>query len=148
VARERERVLTEVGEFSMTKQSFQEESDVNAVMRKYLSTGVIPELRPGEPRYGDFTSGLDYFECLTRVRDAERIFLALPVQVQVACDHDPRKLLDLVYSTDPADRKRAEDLGLVPRAKIEPPAEPAVAPAAPQPAPGGTGAPEGAVSGG
>lgn len=153
MARERERVVTEIPGESMTKQSFAGESDVNAIMRKYLSTGVFPVSPPGEePRYGDFTSGTDYFECMVRVREAERIFQALPIEVQVACDHDPRKLLDLVYSEDPKDRERAEELGLVPRKPAAPAiseggAAPVAAPAPAAPA-GGTGAPAGAVSGG
>lgn len=139
------RVFTPVGERSRTKQSFSAESDINAIMRKYLSTGVVPEVRPGEGRFGDFTSGADYFEAMVRVRQAEAIFAALPVQVRIACDHDPRKLLDLVYSADPADRKKAEDLGLVERAKDLPPEVPAAGEVPPA---GGTGAAEGAVSGG
>jgi len=111
----------------MTKQSFSEESDVNAIMRKYLSQGVIPAFNEATPRYGDFTSGLDFQETMNAVRNAQEIFLALPIEVQVYCDHDPAKLLDLVYSNDPEKRKVAERLKLVEPKKEAP--EPAPTPA-------------------
>lgn len=135
--RERERVLTPVGTRSRTKQSFASESDVNAIMRKYLSSGVVPPVVQGEPRYGDFTNGTEYFDAMVRVRRAEEIFASLPVKVRVACDHDPRKLLDLVAAadSDPKARELAEELGVIDRKPGQPevpivPAEPAVAPPA------------------
>lgn len=104
---------------SLTKQSFAADTDVNAIMKKYLSQGTIPVFNEATPRYGDFTSGVDFQETMNAVKNAQEIFLALPIEVQVYCDHDPAKLLDLVYSTDPEARKVAERLKLVEAPKPE-----------------------------
>lgn len=127
--RTRRRQLTMPEGESLTKQSFSAESDVNAIMRKYLSQGIIPAFNEATPRYGDFTSGVDFQETMNAVKNAERIFQELPIEVQVYCDHDPAKLLDLVYSTDPEDRKVAERLKLVEPAKPVPEAPPEPTPA-------------------
>lgn len=122
--RERVRVTTPVGDRSRVKQSFAEESDVNAIMRKYLVTGMEPLRNRTEPRYGDFTSGSDYFDALTRVRNAERLFLEMPSPIRDHVNNDPRQLLDLVF--DPARRAECVELGLVSEAppEVTPPEEP------------------------
>lgn len=118
----RKRVQKEPGGPSLTKQSLAEETDVNAIMRKYLSAGVVPEMRPeGAGRFGDFASGLDFQQAMNAVSEARSIFSELPLEVRIFCEHDPAKLIDMVYSEDPAMRKRAEEFGLVPRPKESPP---------------------------
>lgn len=109
---------------SLTKQSFSEESDVNAIMRKYMSSGTIPRMtEDGVMQYGDFASGIEYHEAMTAVRNAEMMFQDLPIEVRVHCEHDPARLLDLVYSDDPAKQEIAEKFGLIKRKKVaDPPA--------------------------
>jgi len=95
---------------SRTKQSQRDEADVNAIMRKYLSTGLVPEYRAGQ--YGDFASGTDFHTALTQVREAEAAFMALPSDVRTAAKNDPGELLEMV--TDPARMDEAIGLGLLP----------------------------------
>lgn len=107
---QRRRVPTPIGEDTRTKQSMAEATDATAIMRKYLSTGEIPEYRKGT--YGDFSSGDDYHAMLQKVQAAEDAFLALPPEVRQAARNDPGRLLDLV--SDPALKEEAVALGLLP----------------------------------
>lgn len=105
------RVSTPVGERSRTKQSFAEESDVNAIMRKYLATGIIEHQNREAPRYGDFTNADDYLSAVNRIKSADASFAALPAKVRDHVENDPAKLLALVF--DPERREEAAELGLV-----------------------------------
>lgn len=115
-----------VGE-TRTKQAEGADTDVNAIMRKYLSQGIIPRMRDdGEGRFGDFSSGMDYHEAMNAVRAADSMFADLPIEVRIACEHDPAKLLDMVYSEDPAKREQAMAFGLIERPKEAAPPVPVV----------------------
>lgn len=102
---------------SRTKQSFKEESDINAIMRRYLSgqTDVVMRRRT-EPRYGDFTSASDFFTAMTKVKEAEMLFMELPAEVRAHVDNDPGKLLELVF--DPERREECAALGLLSEAGL------------------------------
>jgi len=136
--RERVRVTTPVGTESRTKQSFQEESDVNAIMRKYLSTGIMEHVNRAAPRYGDFTNADDYLASVEKVRSARAGFDALPAHVRDHVKNDPAELLKLVF--DPERREEAAELGLVDPKQEE---LPLVPPDPPEPDP-----PPAVVSGG
>lgn len=109
---ERKRILTEVGSVSRTKQAFKEDTDINAIMRKYLATGLLTHQARVEPRYGDFSSSVDYLTALNMIKDAQDRFMELPSKVRSYFQNDWGKLLDCVY--DPSRRKEVEDLGLIP----------------------------------
>lgn len=105
------RVTSPGGGPRRTKQAFGEDSDVNAIMRKYLATGILPHVNRAPPRYGDFTGVEDYHEALVKVRTAEQLFSELPAKVRDHCRNDPAEFLDLVF--DPARRPECVELGLV-----------------------------------
>lgn len=133
-----ERLRTPVGEKSRTKQSFAEETDINAIMRKYLSSGIMPHIASSPPRYGDFSSAGDYLESMNKVKDAEQRFADLPSNVRDHVDNDPAKLLELAY--DESRRDELVELGLLPPepeapvAVVEPVVEAPVAAEQPVPA--------------
>lgn len=106
---ERREVKLHTGSETRVKQSLKESSDVNAIMRKYLSSGEIPEYRAGT--YGDFSSGEDYHAAYSKVVEAQQAFDALPSRVRQAAGNDPGRLLDLV--SDPNLRTTAIALGLI-----------------------------------
>lgn len=129
---QRDRVTQDpIGE-SRTKQSFQDETDLNRIMKRYRDSGVPPVPAPGRMLYGDFSSGDDFKAVLDRVHDAERQFMALPSFIRDHVGNDQGELLDLV--TDPGRREEAEELGLLPR--LERGDNPPVDPPAPSPAVG------------
>lgn len=135
------RVQTFVEGVSRTKQSPTDDTDVNAIMRKYLSSGLISHYSRQEPRYGDFTMGVDYHTALNSVREAQERFMELPAHVRQHVGNDPGALLDLVF--DPARAEEARALGLLvgddkppvaPGGAIAPPVEPSTTPAGDKPA--------------
>lgn len=125
---ERRRVTANTSGVSRVKQSFAGDSDVNAIMRKYSNTGMLSYQNRTEPRYGDFSSGEDYFSAMVKVTEAQRLFMELPANVRQYFRNDPAELLNCVF--DPARKEEAARLGLVSEAKVQEP-EPAPAPVPP-----------------
>lgn len=122
--RERVRVLADTVGPSRTKQSFKGESDANAIMRKYLSTGIPPTyVNRAQAVFGDFSSGEDYTALMNKVVQADAAFAALPSRVRDYCANSPARFLDLIF--DPSRRPELVKLGLVTEAAPAPEAPPA-----------------------
>lgn len=131
--RERERVQHGGGGKVITKQAEKAETDINAIVGRYVAHGIPPIQEGREPRYGDFSDAGDYHTQLSRLREAEEQFYALPAAVRELCRNDPgvfvEKALDpdqvddLVKAGLPEDRKPA--LPPVDPAEPEAAAEPA-----------------------
>lgn len=123
--REGKRTTTPVGTRSRTKQSFIGETNINRIMEKYYTTGLVSHINRREPRYGDFSNAPDFMTALNRVKEVQQLFADLPSKVRNACDNDPGKLLELVY--DPARVEEVRALGLIPPGEEPTPAQEAVA---------------------
>ncbi len=124
---ERFQVVHPSGGPVLVKRSEQDLTDVNLIMDSWIHAGsaVAGHMNPGEGRYGDFSSGLDYHSALNAVKEAEGQFMTLPPRIRSHVDNDPGKLLDLYF--DPERREERERIGLVP-------------PSVPDAAPGGSAA--------
>lgn len=111
------RVKTEVGEFSMTKQSFKDETDINKIMKKFKTTGVMTNVNNKTPTYGDFDPSIDLMEATQRVKAAWSSFNALPADVRAMADNDPIKLAAMLADEDDCYRlqEAGMELGLAPR---------------------------------
>lgn len=94
----------------MVKQAPREHTDINFIVNRWRQTGYV-QGSGKEPRYGDFSAGLDYHACLNHVRDAEDSFMRLPARVRSYCENDAGKFLDLCE--DPERIKEMEALGLL-----------------------------------
>lgn len=127
--RERVRVLHPAGGRQMTKLAEQESSDINVIMRRWKTTGMIP-VKGETPVYGDFGSGIDYHVAMNRVRQAAEDFAALPADVRSHVQNDPGAFLDMVF--DPERIDELVELGLVTE-RI--PVKPDTPPEPPEPAP-------------
>lgn len=110
---ERKRVTMDPVGPSRVKQSFRDGSDINNIMKKYLSTGVLPYLNPRTPKYGDFTSADDYFACALKVRAAEEAWLQVPSDVRNYCGNDVGNYFRLIE--DESLREDAYRLGVLAR---------------------------------
>lgn len=107
---DRERKQTEVVGESRVKRSLRDQVDVNAIVRKWQSTGVLQQVISQEPRYGDFSNVDDYKSAVDRVRAAEADFDALPAHIRQAVRNDPQVFLELAL--DPERRQEMVELGL------------------------------------
>lgn len=93
-----------------TKQSHKTECDINNILRRYESTGLITHVNNTVAQYGDFSEVDDYQTSLQKVMDAEGAFLALPSDVRKFFDNDPAKFLD--FAGDPNNIETMVELGL------------------------------------
>lgn len=111
--RKHNRVLTETGTISMTKQSHKSECDINNILKQYSRTGIITHISQNKPLYTDLPSDLDYQTSLNQIIQAETAFNALPSRVRDSFNNDPETFLTAFH--DPAQRGRLEELGLLPK---------------------------------
>lgn len=117
---------------SRTKQSELEASDINNIMAKYATTGVITNLAIGQPLYGDFSEVEDYQACLEKVMSAEERFMSLPSDIRKKFDYDPQKMVEFILN--PANKDECVKYGFI--NDIGPSPAPAPAPTpVPVPAP-------------
>lgn len=73
-----------------TKSEFKEECDVNNIIAKYRSSGVLPESsRAAAMRYGDFSQTPTFQEMHNKVIDARLMFAGLPAAVRDKYGNDP-----------------------------------------------------------
>lgn len=106
----RERVQFTTTGPSMTKQSMQQDCDINNILAKYQKTGLITHVRAGGG-YEDLPNDLDYHNSLNIVMEAQASFDALPSTVRREFDNDPARFLSFVADPDNVDRMR--ELGIV-----------------------------------
>jgi len=96
---------------SKTKQSFQEESDINNILKKYAATGSLPTNIKENPQYGDYSSVPVYQEALNTVLKAEQQFQGLPSSLRDRLQNDPNQFL--AYVANPENSEELLKLGLV-----------------------------------
>lgn len=118
---------------SRTDQSFAEEVDINTIVRRFGLTGQLPE-NVSVPQSGDFTAVTDFQSALNVVRAAEESFMEMPADVRSEFANDPGRFLEFV--NNPANRERAEQLGIVNKREAPKIPEPVAVRVVPDPAPG------------
>ena len=96
---------------SMAQQHFKDECDVNNILRKYESTGLVTHVANGTPSYGDFSSVLEFQQAQNILIEAQDAFEALPASLRKRFDNDPAVMLEFIENPD--NREEAEKLGLV-----------------------------------
>lgn len=96
---------------SLAQQNMKDDVDINVMLEKFKVTGVMPQ-SVVLPKYGDFSSVVDYRSAMDAVRKARDSFMDLPAHLRARFDNDPQKLLEFV--SDDKNRAEAEKLGLVP----------------------------------
>lgn len=98
-----------IGE-TRTVQYFKDECDINTIMSKYQSTGVIEHLTKRQGGYGDVSAATCYQDALDIIERAEDEFSQLPSSIRSKLDNDPAKFL--AWINDPANLDEMVELGL------------------------------------
>lgn len=93
-----------------TKQSFQEQCDVNSIIAKFQRTKVPEHLNQGQASFGDFSNVDDYHSAMNKVRNAELGFSELPATLRSRFGNDPARLVEFLQDEDNLDE--AIKLGL------------------------------------
>lgn len=117
----RERLpLTIDPEENRTKEQFGDAVNINTIMRKALTQGIVPEQR-GEPgHYGDFSNVVSYGDAMQALNDANNSFSELDADLRRRFDNDPQQLL--LFMEDPDNADEARELGILPPLPVEKPA--------------------------
>lgn len=105
------------GAISLTKQSFKDDCDINHIIDKYQSTGILEHTRKSIPQYLD-VEPVDYLSAMNTVISAQNLFKSLPASLRKDCDNDPAKFLK--YVQDPKNKDNLIALGLIDKPKAEP----------------------------
>lgn len=98
-----------------TKQEMKDECDINLIIPKAESTGIINHQSKTPPTYGDFSNNIEYQAALNQLIAADEAFQELPAKIRSRMNNDPGLLLD--FLGDPNNREEAEMLGLLAKQK-------------------------------
>lgn len=112
-----ERVVYFSDKPSMAKQSFKEQCDINAIMKRYEKTGIVEHAKRYGASYGDFTGADDYQDALAKVAAADEAFMSLPASIRKRFNNNPGDYFD--FANDPANRNELIDMKLLDAEKIE-----------------------------
>lgn len=94
----------------VTEQAHKELCDVNNIIKKYDTQGVITHVSKMEAKFGDMT-GMDFKSMMDQITDAQNMFNDLPSEIRNRFDNSPVKLLD--FMDNPENRKEAIELGMI-----------------------------------
>lgn len=109
----RGRVQTTFTKPGLTRQEFERECDINAIMAKYQKTGLIDHIKTFGLEYGDYDA-IDFQTAMDTILKGEQMFAELPSQARKYFDNSPQEFMAFV--NDPANAGKldeiAEELGL------------------------------------
>lgn len=83
-----------------TKQANKDECDINNILRKYDSTGLITHVNEARAMYGDFTEVNEYKEACNLVISARDSFADLPSDIRKRFANDPGSFFEFVSNPD------------------------------------------------
>ena len=104
------RVHTVNNEPSKTDQSAKKECDVNNIVKKYQTTGMITHLRSGQGNYLDLSEVGDLANSLNVVASAQQKFDQLPSNIRKRFGNSPVQLVE--FLSNPKNDPEAIKLGL------------------------------------
>lgn len=107
---------------SRTKQAMKDECDINNIMKRYKTTGLITHVKQNPGEYADVSEVSDYRTSLNRIKNAEKNFSRLPATLRARFDNNVADFLD--FASNPDNLEEMTKLGIIPKGK-----EPAAAPA-------------------
>jgi len=96
---------------SNTVISDQKKADINHILKRYKSVGIIDHLNLTAATYQDVTKFSDFADVMRTAKAAETEFMQLPSKVREAFDHDVANWLDTAH--DPEKRQALVDAGLI-----------------------------------
>lgn len=85
---------------SRTHQSFKDHCDIDSILRKYKSTGVLENANSKPPSYMDCSSAPSYQEAIEFVRVADQAFSALDSDLRKRFSNDPYQFLAFCENPD------------------------------------------------
>lgn len=114
----RNRQAIEFKQPSIAVQYFKEQCDINNILAKYKSSGVLFATKT-PPTYGDFTEVQTYQDAQNLLIQAQESFNDLPSDVRRYFNNDPREFIE--FASDQKNLDEMRRLGLAPDAQEIPP---------------------------
>jgi len=117
---------------SRTDTSKADETDINFIVNKFMKTGqmLVDSRRHGQGSYADVSiQPKDLMESYHLIRTAENAFAQLPAKTREFFLNDPANVID--FLSDPNNRDKAVELGLIPKPESVPQSVEPVTPPAP-----------------
>lgn len=74
---------------SLTEARFRDECDLSVIIKRFLKTGELPQMRDKSVIQSDEGMPTDYFEMMSRVAEARSRFDALPLETRNRFNNDP-----------------------------------------------------------
>lgn len=108
--REHERVIQEVGEESMTKQSHKDECDIYNILAQFNRTNIFTHVNNNQPLYETLPDPIDYQQSLNTLIEAENAFATLSSAVRDRYGNNPALFLQALQDTDQHEYLRKEGI--------------------------------------
>ncbi len=97
---------------SLTQQHMADGCDINKIVPRYQSTGVIDHVAAFKAQYGDFVGLPDYLRSFHLIDDSMALFDDLPADVRERFNNDPGDFLQ--FANNPDNESEMIKLGLLP----------------------------------
>lgn len=101
---------------SLAVQASKDETDINTIVKKYLRTGELPQVK--QAAYLDLSEMVSLQDALHMADAAQTAFLELPADIRRRFDNDPVKLV--AFAQDDRNYAEAQKLGLIPPSQPDP----------------------------
>jgi len=97
---------------SLTRQEFADECDINVLMQKYETSGVLNHYNSSKPQYFDVSAVPDLATAIAFANEANVAFMSLPASVRRTFDNNPVAFVE--FAADPANLDQMRKWGLAP----------------------------------
>jgi phage internal scaffolding protein len=110
---------------SMTQQHFQEESEINNILRSHDRNGIIEHIHRGNAIYADFSEITDFSDALHQIKEAQQEFLNIPSEIREKFQNDAGQFFK--FATNPDNISELRKMGLAnPEPSVAMPTENAI----------------------
>lgn len=123
---------------SITQENFQDECNINLIMKKFEKHGIIDHLNKHQGDYGDFIGYPEYHESMNQVILASEMFMSIPSSIRADFGNDPSLFLQFAQNPENIDKMVEYGLASAPPpefAETKPEKKGASPPATPTPSP-------------
>lgn len=128
-------------EMSLTKQSFQQECDINHILKNNALVAPLTPEQYASLNFVDLGDSTDFHSAKNYLIEAEKAFMTIPADIRARFENDPGQFLDFVQNPKNADE--LVKLGLAtepvipvtPQKEATPPSKGKTTPKAPEEAP-------------
>ena len=88
---------------SLTQQHFQEETEINNILRSHDRNGIISHIHKGQAYYGDFSEITDLQDALDKIKLAQQEFMNVPSEIREQFQNDAGRFYTFASNSDNLD---------------------------------------------